>query len=363
MELIKRYLALLLLLVLLAPTSVFAAQISRQADAQIENGQVIDADDLDSEFDSLVSESNSQDTRLTDIESNALTIGGAKTFSSNIKVNGIDERTSANGVTIDSLKIKDTNLPEWLPKNYIYGCEVTYNAAAQVIVNIPCMVSTEDGTVLMELSANKTVDISTSGANGLDTGSEAADTWYYLYVIQKSSDLTTNALISATNESSSGTITQPTGYDRKRQLPIAVRNNSSSNFLEFYVDSGWPQRPEIWYQEDIGDGLIVLDNNVLNSGSATSNTDVDCSSLIPPISETGIFKLLTISNSGVSSTDYKTKGGSQQIRLRANASSGDRQMAVTKLKTNTSQVIQYNGGSANLDNFVWVLGYTVTEVD
>lgn len=86
------------------------AQISRTNDAEIENGNIIDADDLDAELDSLVAESNSQDTRITDIESGAFTFTSAKTFSSNILVNGIDERTAASGVTIDGVLLKDNGV-------------------------------------------------------------------------------------------------------------------------------------------------------------------------------------------------------------------------------------------------------------
>lgn len=88
-------------------------QIARIRDAQISNGNVINADDLDAEFDQLVNESNSQDTRLTDIEDENLTLGGIKTFSdqavfsSGFKTDTISEVSSANGVVIDSLKLKD----------------------------------------------------------------------------------------------------------------------------------------------------------------------------------------------------------------------------------------------------------------
>jgi hypothetical protein len=83
------------------------SQISRLKDAEISNGNLINADDIDTEFNQLIAESNSQDTRLTDIESNAVTLAGVKTFSSNPKTNGIDERTAAAGVTIDSVRCKD----------------------------------------------------------------------------------------------------------------------------------------------------------------------------------------------------------------------------------------------------------------
>lgn len=73
-------------------------------------------------------------------------------------------------------------------------------------------------------TVNLTADIAASGANGLDIGSEAADTWYYLWVIYNGT--TVASLISA----SSTAPTMPTGYTFKG-LVGAVRNNASSNFL------------------------------------------------------------------------------------------------------------------------------------
>lgn len=83
------------------------SQISRLRDAEIANGNLINADDIDAELNQLVSESNSQDTRLGNLESSAMTIAGVKTFSSAPKLDQIDERTLNAGVSIDSVLHKD----------------------------------------------------------------------------------------------------------------------------------------------------------------------------------------------------------------------------------------------------------------
>jgi len=93
------------------------AQISRLKEAEISNGNLINADDIESELDQFISESNSQDTRLTTLESGAQTIAGNKTFSgtvtfanatSPIITNKVVERTSANGIDIDGVVCKDS---------------------------------------------------------------------------------------------------------------------------------------------------------------------------------------------------------------------------------------------------------------
>src|SRR5690606_20710897 len=69
-----------------------------------------------------------------------------------------------------------------------------------------------------------TADISTSGANGLDTGAGAADTWYSVWVIYNPSTTTAAALLSAS-------MTSPTlqsGYTCKAYIG-AARHDGTSN--------------------------------------------------------------------------------------------------------------------------------------
>jgi hypothetical protein len=79
-------------------------------------------------------------------------------------------------------------------------------------------------------AVNVTATITTSGANGLDTGAEAANTIYYVWVIRKSSDGTVAALLSVST--TIGAITFPSGYDQAA-LVSAVGNNNSSDFIDF----------------------------------------------------------------------------------------------------------------------------------
>lgn len=72
------------------------------------------------------------------------------------------------------------------------------------------------------------VAITTGGVNGLDTGSEASDTWYYGYVIYNPTTNTVAGLLSASPTAP----TLPSGYTFAR-LVTAVRNNASSNFIDY----------------------------------------------------------------------------------------------------------------------------------
>lgn len=92
-----------------------------------------------------------------------------------------------------------------------------------------------DEVVLKDASGNSRLvssvsvspDITTIGAaNGLDTGTEAANTWYSVWII--SNGMTTAGLLSA----SAAAPTMPSGYTFKARVGW-VRNDGSSNFLKF----------------------------------------------------------------------------------------------------------------------------------
>lgn len=83
------------------------SQINRLRDAEISNGNLINADDIDVELNQLVAAFNATDLILSDLTTAAYTLAGVKTFSSNPKMNGIDERTANAGVTVDGVLLKD----------------------------------------------------------------------------------------------------------------------------------------------------------------------------------------------------------------------------------------------------------------
>jgi hypothetical protein len=104
---LRQILFLLLALWLALAPVADATNISRLRDAEISNGNILDADDLDAEFDQIISSFNANDTVLTNVTTGTYTFSGVKTFSSSPKTNGIDERTTGSGVTIDSVLLKD----------------------------------------------------------------------------------------------------------------------------------------------------------------------------------------------------------------------------------------------------------------
>lgn len=96
------------------------ANISRLKAAEISNGNVINADDINAELDQLVSEHNSKETRLDNLETGTMTITGVKTFGDGINTDTIGEETTAAGVTIDGVLLKDN----FMGAGYLSGAGV-----------------------------------------------------------------------------------------------------------------------------------------------------------------------------------------------------------------------------------------------
>ena len=121
---------------------------------------------------------------------------------------------------------------------------------------------------VMALASTLTKRLSTawavgSGNGGLDTGSVATSTWYYVWLIKRSDTGVVDALFST----SASAPTMPANYNRKRLIG-AVRTDSSGNIRTFVA------------YETAGGGLDVLwsspplDINLANTLTTSRRTDV-----------------------------------------------------------------------------------------
>lgn len=132
-------------------------------------------------------------------------------------------------------------------------------------------IAMSDGSTLKGFvtSSDITANITTSGANGLDTGAEASSTFYHLWAIGKSDG--TLALLLSTSATSP---TMPSGYTFKR-LMWGVANDSSSHLVDFvHLRDG----KCMYLATQLND---IRGANVLNAGSATSPTAIDLSKVVP----------------------------------------------------------------------------------
>lgn len=412
------------------------AIISRIRDAQITNGNVIDADDLDAELNQLVNAHNTNDGRIVAIESGDTTLDGVKTFTDPLVLStgtatiatgavavtdqvmiidtegaaASDDLTTlsdmANGqivilriansarnvvvkhntgnillanetdCTLDNtndtlvayydsaltkaIEISRNVSGQSVSPKYKAGPHCVYASAATVTLKSGYSIIDSTGATYLTFTADQTISLASAGAaNALDTGSEASNTWYYVYAI--SDGVNVRGLFSTVNEAVSGSITLPSGYTLKAQTPYVWRNDGSSNLIKGrYV--GASNAPTFWYNAaSRGEGQTGTAGTTefLTNGAATTFTAASAASFIPPTSRFGWF--------------YNSTAGSQNgVGIRATGEShngiemsGTNSGAgpVTPCETDSSQSIDYrrvDSGAANA--WIAVAGFEITEI-
>ena len=142
-------------------------------------------------------------------------------------------------------------------------------------------------------SINQTIDITISGKNGLDSGTEVANKWYSIWIIYDEKTQEVAGLFS-TSESAP---TLPVGFTKKRRVGW-IRNNNAADFVRF----------------DQRNNKIFYHNMQTTSAStATTWTDVNCSTFVPKT--TGQALAVMNLNKGTATT--------AEIMIRPNGSEGD----------------------------------------
>jgi len=145
----------------------------------------------------------------------------------------------------------------------------------------------------IELIATQNVDLTASGINGLDTGSEAGSTWYSVWVVSGSSGV--GGLLSAHATAP----TLPAGYASAKRRIGWIYNHADDDIQNFN-QTGTGRERTIWWNETGADYMKILD-------AATSNgswTLVDVSSRVPTTAHT------------MHLWSYNTAGGATAGRLK-----------------------------------------------
>lgn len=194
---------------------------------------------------------------------------------------------------------------------------------------------------------NVTADIAISGANGLDTGTETANTWYAIWLIYNP----TTAIVASLLSGNFTTPVLPSGYTKKRRVG-AIRNDASSNFLRILQLGEFAQ-----YQNADGEWVVN------NAGPTTTFSAAGAGAFVPPsarrvlgfflffgsnVATFGIFTRPT--GSGVTS-------GKRQIDIRYNAVWGGTE---SWLETNSAQSFDWRheqAPSVGSSTYIGVKGY------
>lgn len=183
-----------------------------------------------------------------------------------------------------------------IPQNlHVEGLRLEYVSASQVQINAGACAA-DDNSMLMQVDTPLSIDITVSGAGGLDEGEvEAPNTWYYAFVIYNPGTETYAGLLS----SSAGAPTLPAGYTVKR-LVGTVRNNGGSNFFMFCQIGEGRCRRYCWRR---------IDNKIpLAGGISPGYFPVSLAPYASPISVLATLQAMII-NAAAPATAYIRKAG------------------------------------------------------
>lgn len=190
------------------------------------------------------------------------------------------------------------------------------------------------------LDVDITVDVTASGANGLDTGSEASSTEYHIWVIYNPKTSTVAGLLST----SSTAPTLPSGYTYKGYVG-SIYNNSSGDFVTYH---------------QINKRFYTTTVSALSNGGATSYTSVSLTG-IPSLAKAvrGSATLSNPTGAAISDAAYKLSPDSGGVGVTTQSvaagnddnlgASRDVPFSVEHIPVFTAQTIYYSVSDANLD--------------
>lgn len=206
-------------------------------------------------------------------------------------------------------------------------------------VRIPAGYTASDDTArrVIKVGANVDVSLAVSGAGGLDTGSEASNTWYYLWLLEGGSGVTGVFSTSATAP------TLPSGYNSfKHRIPCAFRNNGSSDIVPVrHVGAGrWEYQTLGYRGTTTGQPTEVLTG--VNTGGAF--TSASLASFVPPLSTVAHLGLV---NNTSAFTFMTRPTGSSIAGINSLSLAQDYTASLDNVVTDASQSIDYytDGGS------------------
>ncbi len=244
-----------------------------------------------------------------------------------------------------------------LPDGHFEGLGLSFTSVSQVTVAGGSCMNEDDTFPILPSFSSRVVDIAVSGLNGLDTGTEAADTWYSVWLIAKSSDGDVATLLSLS--STQAGLTFPTDYDKARRVGW-VRNDASSNFLEFIqeIDVG---RARVVQYPEVSEAVL----HVLTDGTAVVFTTASLAAFVPPTSRLALLLVKYMSEDlGGSMVKIREEGTSiaDPVTVQyAGVSSAEDGISSSmwSQRCSAAQEIEYENHDtdADIDANIWVVGF------
>jgi len=197
---------------------------------------------------------------------------------------------------------------------------------------------------------NITIDITASGANGLDTGAETSDTWYAVHIVADSTGTNSPAGLYSISGTSP---TLPSGYDCFRRVGW-VRNNDTSDFLLFIQRHKGNTR-RYYYNEP------PTSTRVLQNGNSTTWATISLANFVTPTSENVLLNVqFSTSASGSASDVIVIKPPdilNSAIRVGPGIVNTSKMSLTEETATDSSQQIDYKVSDTNNQASIIVKGF------
>lgn len=166
-----------------------------------------------------------------------------------------------------------------LETGLIHNAQLAFNSTSIVNVGLAgadSIAKDSTGDYNLKFNGLKTADLSLAGVGGLDTGAEAASTWYAVHIIGSTKG---TEVIDVILSLSATTPTFPAGsdYDINRRVGW-VFNNAASNIRDFIQSGAGRDKLYIWNETQANLAVLI-------GGGAIAFTAVPLVTHVPPTSE------------------------------------------------------------------------------
>lgn len=226
---------------------------------------------------------------------------------------------------------------------YVYGLNAAFASTTSLTFTAGQARDTTNTNDIV-LSSSKTLNLATTGINGLDTGSLAASTLYYVFAVGDSSSNNDPGFLA----SLSSTPSLPSGYDMYRRV-LRFLTDGSSLVLSF---------------TQTGNGIdrtITYDTilQVLTTGHATTFTDVSCSASVPATATSVNFVASITPNTAGNQLKLRAKGSSStngSVQITGAVASVAQTMQLM-CPCSAAAAVQYLLSNSSDAGNLWVAGY------
>jgi len=219
-----------------------------------------------------------------------------------------------------------------LPFLDVYGLQIA-KASATSLTMAAGQARDANNVIDIVLNDAVTIDATVNGANGLDTGDLANNTWYYVFLIGSS----LNEKPAAAILSASATPLMPMGYDSYRRIGFAL-TDGSAEFLSFDVYGNGNARQYYW------DAVATE----LSAGAATSFTDVDLTSSVAPTSTLAYLNWKFSPQAAGNLANLRKNGSSSTANIQITGSvAAEPNAGFLAMNTDSAQIIEYKVANAS----------------